>query len=394
MSTIDIYRARVLARGTSVKNRIENSLELDFEDILKRTPDRIQFLHLDTAYDGVLVQPSNTQNEKKIIFSLMGRKTEILPTGAVITIYDDTFQKDRYWIVLNAETKSYYGYIKYKVLQLDYILKFVDDNGEIQETPAYVVGSQESELNDYFKIVFSSLVQLPDKTLMMVIPENKKLNSNSKIMIGDEVWRYIDSDKISIPGVYYSTFYKTQRDLISDSIEEEIADIDKINNTKFISNYGDLDDIFIGLNIKNLQFELKREGKIIPSSIEIVAQAGDEILNVSNNIIIPQKEGITKILVKDKINNFQQEKTVHVQDILENYFYVIMNDSIPELETRLLRVNTDQQYSLEFDKTFLKIKNRDGGLEIQGLQKGETSILFKTENKEYSVPIKITSIWV
>ena len=352
MSTIDIYRARVLARGTSVKNRIENSLELDFEDILKRTPDRIQFLYLNAAYDGVLVQPSNTQNEKKIIFSLMGRKTEILPTGAVITIYDDTFQKDRYWIVLNAETKSYYGYIKYKVLQLDYILKFVDDNGEIQETPAYVVGSQESELNDYFKIVFSSLVQLPDKTLMMVIPENKKLNSNSKIMIGDEVWRYIDSDKISIPGVYYSTFYKTQRDLISDSIEEEIADIDKINNTKFISNYGDLDDIFIGLNIKNLQFELKREGKIIPSSIEIVAQAGDEILNVSNNIIIPQKEGITKILVKDKINNFQQEKTVHVQDILENYFYIIMNDSIPELETRLLRVNTDQQYSLEFDKTF------------------------------------------
>lgn len=394
MSTIDIYRARVLARGTSVKNRIENSLELDFEDILKRTPDRIQFLYLDAAYDGVLVQPSNTQNEKKIIFSLMGRKTEILPTGAVITIYDDTFQKDRYWIVLNAETKSYYGYIKYKVLQLDYILKFVDDNGEIQETPAYVVSSQESELNDYFKIVFSSLVQLPDKTLMMVIPENKKLNSNSKIMIGDEVWRYIDSDKISIPGVYYSTFYKTQRDLISDSIEEEIADIDKINNTKFISNYGDLDDIFIGLNIKNLQFELKREGKIIPSSIEIVAQAGDEILNISNNIIIPQKEGITKILVKDKINNFQQEKTVHVQNILENYFYVIMNDSIPELETRLLRVNTDQQYSLEFDKTFLKIKNRDGGLEIQGLQKGETSILFKTENEEYSVPIKITSIWV
>lgn len=394
MSTIDIYRARVLARGTSIKNRIENSLELDFEDILKRTPDRIQFLYLDAAYDGVLVQPSNTQNEKKIIFSLMGRKTEILPTGAVITIYDDTFQKDRYWIVLNAETKSYYGYIKYKVLQLDYILKFVDDNGEIQETPAYVVGSQESELNDYFKIVFSSLVQLPDKTLMMVIPENKKLNSNSKIMIGDEVWRYIDSDKISIPGVYYSTFYKTQRDLISDSIEEEIADIDKINNTKFISNYGDLDDIFIGLNIKNLQFELKREGKIIPSSIEIVAQAGDEILKVSNNIIIPQKEGITKILVKDKINNFQQEKTVHVQDILENYFYVIMNDSIPELETRLLRVNTDQQYSLEFDKTFLKIKNRDGGLEIQGLQKGETSILFKTENEEYSVSIKITSIWV
>lgn len=394
MSTIDIYRARVLARGTSIKNRIENSLELDFEDILKRTPDRIQFLYLDVTYDGVLVQPSDTQNEKKIIFSLMGRKTEILPTGAVITIYDDTFQKDRYWIVLNAETKSYYGYIKYKVLQLDYILKFVDDNGEIQETPAYVVGSQESELNDYFKIVFSSLVQLPDKTLMMVIPENKKLNSNSKIMIGDEVWRYIDSDKISIPGVYYSTFYKTQRDLISDSIEEKIADIDKINNTKFISNYGDLDDIFIGLNIKNLQFELKRKGKIIPSSIEIVAQAGDEILNVSNNIIIPQKEGITKILVKDKINNFQQEKTVHVQDILENYFYVIMNDSIPELETRLLRVNTDQQYSLEFDKTFLKIKNRDGGLEIQGLQKGETSILFKTENKEYSVPIKITSIWV
>ena len=394
MSTIDIYRARVLARGTSVKNRIENSLELDFEDILKRTPDRIQFLYLDITYDGILVQPSNTQNEKKIIFSLMGRKTEILPTGAVITIYDDTFQKERYWIVLNAETKSYYGYIKYKVLQLDYILKFVDDNGEIQETPAYVVGSQESELNDYFKIVFSSLVQLPDKTLMMVIPENKKLNSNSKIMIGDEVWRYIDSDKISIPGVYYSTFYKTQRDLISDSIEDEIADIDKINNTKFISNYGDLDDIFIGLNIKNLQFELKREGKIIPSSIEIVVQAGDEILNVSNNIIIPQKEGTTKILVKDKINNFQQEKTIHIQNSLENYFYVIMNDYIPELETRLLRVNTDQQYSLEFDKTFLKIKQRDGGLEIQGLQKGETSILFRMEDEEHSVPIKVTSIWV
>lgn len=394
MSATDIYRARILARGTSVKNRIENSLELDFEDILKRTPDRISFLYSGMEYDGVLVQPLNTQNEKKVVFSLMSRKQEILPTGAVIQIHDSTFDLNRMWIILSAETKSYYGYIKYKVLQLDYILKFVDDNGEIQELPAYVVGSQESEINDYFKIIFSSLVQLPDKTITMIIPENKKLNGNSKIIIGDEVWRYIDSDKVSIPGVYYSTFYKTQKDLISDSIEEKIANIDKLNNTKFVSNYGDLDDIYIGLNIKNLQFELKREGKIIPSSIEIFTERKTDILNISENIILPLKEGVVKIIVRDKINNFQQEKIIHVQDNLENYFYIIMNDYIPELETRLLRVNTDQQYSLEFDKTFLKVKQRDGGLEIQGLQKGETSILFKTENEEYSVPIKVTSIWV
>lgn len=394
MTGIEIYKARVLARGNSIKERIENSLKKDFEDVLRRSPDRVDFEYNDETYEGLLVQSSKTQSELKTVFNFFTRVDLQLPEGGVISIFDKVFNKTRKWIIFNAEPKSYYGYIKYKVLELNYELKYITDYGVEKVMPAFITGSTDSEIKDYFKIVFSSLVELPNKTLSLVIPATKDLNSNCRFMIGEEVWRYIDSDKISVPGVYYATFFETQRDEYKDSIEDQLADIDKINNTKIISNYGEDGIVTVGVNIKNLQFEVKKEGKLINSSIEILFEEEYEGATIEKDIISFTEPGTYNITVKDKISGFSQHKIIEVKPTYENYFFVLGDDSIPELESRLYTINTDQPYTFDYDKTFISVKIHDGGLEIQGLKKGDVIINFHANENEYSLKIKVCSIWM
>ena len=394
MTGIEIYKARVLARGNSIKERIENSLKRDFEDVLRRSPNRVDFEYNDETYEGLLVQLSKTQSELKTVFNFFTRVDLQLPEGGVISIFDKVFNKTRKWVIFNAEPKSYYGYIKYKVLELNYELKYITDYGVEKVMPAFITGSADSEIKDYFKIVFSSLVELPNKTLSLVIPATKDLNSNCRFMIGEEVWRYIDSDKISIPGVYYATFFETQRDEYKDSIEDQLADIDKINNTKIISNYGEDEIITVGVNTKNLQFEVKKEGKLINSSIEILFEEEYEGATIEKDIISFTEPGTYNIIVKDKISGFSQYKTIEVKPTYENYFFVLGDDSIPELESRLYTINTDQPYTFDYDKTFISVKTHDGGLEIQGLKKGDVIINFHANENEYSLKIKVCSIWM
>lgn len=397
MSYLDLYRARAFAMGTSQKERIENNLELDFESLVRRGADKINFSYKEKKYEGALIQPTKTQSETKIIFSLLGRKTELMPEGAIINYYDETFKKDRKWIVLNAETKSYYGYIKYKILELNYVLKYININGEEKTLPAHIVGasdSQRSQISEYFKTTFSSLVQLPDKHLALVIPATKDLKPDTKFIIGDEVWRYIDSDKISVPGVYYAVFYKTQRDIENDSIDEQIADINKRNNTHFISNYGEGKIIRIGQNNNNLSFELKRDGKIISSSAEITLNEETPIATIKNGNLIPEMIGTVNITVKDKESNFAEQFVVEILPEMTNYLFVIGDDYIPQFSIKFFRINSDLTYNINYDKTMLKITERDGGLEIEGLQKGETEITFSSKELKFIQKVKVSSMWM
>ena len=93
----------------------------------------------------------------------------------------------------------------------------------------------------------------------MIWPKNSALYQGQRFYIGDEVWEYVDSDKISIPGVYYSTLNKVPKNSLTDSDKEALASIDKVGTVSIESNYGDQPKIALG---DTLEFYLKVDGQL------------------------------------------------------------------------------------------------------------------------------------
>ena len=201
MPYLDQYKARVLAFGQTDQEVIENKSARDFEALKKKSPDRCEFTYKDKTYVGVLSSGARSaaQTESKIIFYLRAAKDIPLPEGAVITTYDRGFDKTRYWIVMNQEVHPYYGYFKYKMLELDYILKYIGTDGKEHSIPCYINGTGTFDIKEYFKFSNKNMVQKPNRALNTIWATTDDIDTNCRFIIGKETWRYVDDDRISIP---------------------------------------------------------------------------------------------------------------------------------------------------------------------------------------------------
>lgn len=258
---IDMYRARIYRTGDTEQQRVSNRLSQDFKHLLRTSPDYIRATLKGVGYDCVL-QSGNSragqQSERKVIQYLLTELDAPFVEGSVFTTYQPLVGDTRTWICLHEEAHAYYGYSKYKVIELNWTLKYYDEAGNLKTVPAYINGTGEFDIKEYFHYSLGTISEVPYRALNLIWAANPDIKRDLRIMIGeDEVWRVIDSDKISIPGVYYTTVYKTTRDTLLDDVPEKIAaDIDP--KTRTISIPLDTD----GSTVVG-KMEVGTEGKVV-----------------------------------------------------------------------------------------------------------------------------------
>lgn len=392
-SYLDMYRKRIFLFGENSKERIENNLSRDFTLLLKNSPNKVLVKYKDKQDFCILF--SGSQNEKKVFQYLMTNKNFLLPEGAALETFNEGSESAEHWLILHKEIHSYYGYYKYKVLKLNSTIKYVNKNGELKEVPVYISGSTENDIKEYFRYINLVAEEFPNKTLNLILSENEDFVDGLRITIGKEVWEYIDSDKISIPGVYYSTFNKTTYDPSADSFEEMIADIKDLNSLRFVSNYGE-SIATIDINTTNLKFYLYKEDKLKNSNI-VYEDFNKSIVRIEDGIIIPIAIGETEILLKDTLTNFCKKTKIIIKPSIINYFYLIGNFRVSIKNKCIWEIFTDQQYSVIYDRDMISISQNGSRFEIKTKdQMGTTEILFLAENKEviFKQRLEITSLWV
>lgn len=397
-SYLDMYRQRIFANGSTAKDRIEHNLSNDFSQLVKRSPNRVSIDYENMTYDCILASGNSrvgTQTERKVVQYLMTERSLKLPEGAVFKTHDLDVSETQYWLILHREIHPYYGYYKYKVIELDYMIKYVNSSGVLKEIPVYVNGTGEFDIKEYFRYVNSIAAELPNRALNLILPANKDFVDGLRIIIGDEAWRYVDSDKISIPGVYYTTVNKTTIDNSADLVEEKIADADEINSASILSNYG-ANSITVGLNITNLKFFYFKNGKIKNSSM-MFSNYNEDVIKFEGGKLIPLNEGETEITVEDKISGFIKTFKITIQSSLNYYFYVTGNTKIATKDSCDWDIYTDQSFTIDYDDTIIKVNKIDSKIEIIALNKmGNTTIRFLANNGEelFKRKIEVTSLWV
>lgn len=399
MPYMDQFRARMLALGQTEKERMENRLERDFDSLCARSPDHCEFTYEGEQYIGVLSSGARSaaQSETRIIFYLWGPKSVPMPEGSVITTEDTGWQKTRYWIIMNAEVHPMYGYFKYKMLELDYMLKYIGSDGLEHSIPCYVNGTGTFDIKEYFKFSNKNIVEQPNRALNIVWSSKDDMDKDCRFIIGKETWRYVDSDRISIPGISYSTLYQVGIDESQDSVTDQVAGTARLNYVDIITNYGtgaDNEEIYINDEFTDLKFYLIKDGKIARSNFEYSIGNDFAIINDDGNFELLGNDGT--ITVTDKTTQFQKTFNFAI-DQIKDYFYIIGSTNIDVFSTNYYTINTDyQDITFDFDSDKINASiGKDGRLKVIARSiLGETTITFRANNQEVgTLTLDIGSSW-
>lgn len=397
MPYFDQYKSRVLAYGNTEQDRMESKLKRDFQALVRKSADKTVFTYEGVEYLGILSSGARSaaQSENKIIFYLYGPKEKLLPEGAVITTWDRGYQKNRLWIVMNQEVHPYYGYFKYKMLELDYILKYIGSDGKQHSIPCYINGTGTFDIKEYFKFSNRNTVKKPNRALNCVWATTNDITDDCTFIIGKETWKFVDDDRISIPGVSYSTLNYIGIDESQDSIDEQIAGTMRLDSINIISNYGSGDEEEISINdeFTNLQFFLLNDGRIEKASFSYEISDGFALLDNDKFELLGNDGSIT---VTDNITGFSK-KFEFIIDQIQDYCYIIGNSKVDVFSTNYFTLNTDyENLSIEFDTDLLTAAiQKDNTIKVTTKSKlGNTSIIIKSGNQEVgSIDLTIGSSW-
>ena len=198
-------------------------------------------------------------------------------------------------------------------------------------------------------------------------------------MIGDEAWKVVDSDKISIKGVYYTTLYKTTRNVLTDDVSAQLADANEVTTTKIVSNYGN--PITIAQGAEDLQFYCLREGKMVN---------GDILAKVSTTEI-----GTSTVNVVDNVTKTVEPFVVNVVESITDPYCFVVGDARMSVENTIQwTINSNVELTVQ-KNNLCKLTLQDGILKIKSaLQIGHTEIVLEYNDQKWAFPLEIQSMWV
>jgi hypothetical protein len=398
-SYLDFYKSRIFRSGTTEQERISNNLNRDFNQLVERSPDSVNITYNGVQYDCILNSGNSrigAQTEKKVIQYLLTDLNLKLPEGAVFTMYQPLEEETTTWLCLHREIHSYYGYYKFKIIELDYNVKYVNNYGVIKTVPAYINGTGEFDIKEYFRYSLNTIEEVPYRALNLIWAANEEIKTDVRIMVGDEVWRVVDSDKISINGVYYTTLFKTTLNSLTDNAITKVADSDNVDNFIIYSNYGLENIASIDINTTNLSFYCKKNEKIVNGNFTY-SNYDNTIISVVEDMITPITTGTTSMTVTETNSNIEKMFTINIAASINNYCYIIGNDYIPIDDTMIWTINSDLTISsISISEQLISYSLQNNILTINSLDKIGTTIInfYSGSTLLCQKELKIKSPWV
>ncbi|WP_197492116.1 Ig-like domain-containing protein [Paenibacillus jamilae] len=224
--------------------------------------------------------------------------------------------KDKKWLCNHVDDMEIYHR---GVMLICYsTLKWLDDQGEIQETPF----SFKSDTSSNFGIQEGRILMMPNERRQITVQKNdqtERIKKNRRFIIDGRAWKTVGINRL-IDGLINLTL--EEQDLIpADNLELEIAD--------YIGNIADYQ--LKVLNVKDivaieenqtlqLSIELTNNSKVIEVDEQITYSVADEnILSVSpTGLVTPLKKGISKITIS--FRNISQTIQVNVTSSTTNNY--------------------------------------------------------------------------
>lgn len=150
MNYLDVYYSRLNHLGETTAERIRSGGARSFQKWLDESSHTIRNLSVERGlyFSGIIIRSKDKSYQK--IMELHVANDIPLQVGDIMnwTLDDGAIEK---WILLQEEKKTNGTYRTFWIVRCNYLLKWIDNKGHLQQSWAYVVSSVDSKIKGNYR---------------------------------------------------------------------------------------------------------------------------------------------------------------------------------------------------------------------------------------------------
>ena len=399
MGYLDVYFSRINHLGETTAERIRNGGIRSFEKWMAESPHTIRDLSVERGlyFSGIILTNKDKEHEK-IMFLNVANNIPLL-VGDIMnwTIDDGSIEK---WILVQEEKKVNGTYRTFWIVRCNYLMKWIDAQGHLQQSWGYFVSSLDSKIKGNFRTWNSLITPQPNKYAELLMPRYP-IDRATNFIVENESWSVVEYDHTSVPGIIYLSLTEGKINLIYDDTENNIADLDKqaqyqvvLPENEQIFAVGDV--IAPTLTIMKNGIPYKAEYNLLSTDKKIVKVIDGELKAVGTgtvDIIVQLKEypNIQKT-ISITVSTAEQEFSAYIEGpdkirLGRKGTYILVGTKA---------IDGQVIYGISNNSIAKIISVTKNGCEIQANEANilESVILTATYNgKEYTKNISIIPLW-
>ena len=224
-SYLDTYFSRINHLGTTTAERIRNSGINSFYKWMAESPHTVRHLSIERGifFDGIIL--TNKDKEYTKIMFLHVANTIPLHVGDIMNWRQEDGTTEK-WLILQEEKKVNGISRTFQIIRCNYLIKWIDKNGHLQQSWCYTVSSTDDKIKGNYRTWHNLISPQPNKYAEIIMPR-REIDRGTNFIIEEESWSLIEYDHTSVPGVIYLSLTENKVNLIYDDLVNNIADTDK-----------------------------------------------------------------------------------------------------------------------------------------------------------------------
>ena len=401
MNYLDVYFSRINHMGETTAERIRNGGIRSFEKWLAESPHTIRNLSVERGiyFDGIILTSKDKEYEK-IMFLEVANDIPLL-IGDIMnwTLDDGSIEK---WILIQEEKKVNGTFRSFWIVRCNYLMKWIDAQGHLQQSWAYFVSSLDSKIKGNFRTWNNLITPQPNKYAELLMPRYP-INRATNFIVEQESWTVVEYDHTSVPGIIYLSLTEGKINSIYDDVENNIADLDKQAVYDLI--FPPLTQIFhLGDHIEPT-FTLNKNGK--PSDEPIILLTSDKkiVRQIDDQLIAVGKGTVDIIAQLKNYPNINKSITITVgetEEVQEFTAYIEGPDKI-RLDRKAIytlkgtsEITSDVEFNIDNNALALAISTDKDKCLIHANANNKLGVMTLTaiyNNQEYSKIIQIIPLW-
>ena len=402
MNYLDVYFSRINHMGDSTAERIKNGGIRSFQKWLDESPHTVCNLSVERGiyFDGIIL--TNKDKEAKKILQLNVGNDVSIVIGDIINwqIEDGSIEK---WLIFQEEKKVNGTYKTFFIVRCNYLIKWINTDGHLQQSWSYIVSSVDSKIKGNFRTWNNLITPQPNKYAEILMPRYP-IERSTTFIVEDEAWIVVEYDHTSVPGVIYLSLTESKINTIYDDTINNIADLDKLAQYDFDITDTEL-EVSLGAHINPI-FTLFKNGQICDEPTEIISSNTKVIKNINGEMIAISKGTADLIIRLIAYPDIKQNISITVVDtapVPEFSAYVEGPDSIKldRLATYTLKGNQEIEntvtYSLPANNVYAAIVNVENNIcTIRANDQNKLGTIILTasyNNNTYTKEIRIIPLW-
>lgn len=150
MDYLDVYFSRINHLGETTAERIQHGGERSFQKWMAQSPHTVRQLSVERGlfFDGLIL--TNKDKEYKKIMFLNVANDIPLVVGDIVNWKQQNDMLEK-WLIFQEEKKVNGTYRTFWIVKCNYLLKWIDKLGHINESWSYVVSSVDDKIKGNYR---------------------------------------------------------------------------------------------------------------------------------------------------------------------------------------------------------------------------------------------------